>query len=224
MERMLTFSRTGDGIELNGETYDRLEFVDLCAGFGHRLRAWRESALQNGMPAGSVRVSMAVDTKPRDGDVHRMDVISFLDELPDRSVRVVNGDYINAESPRRPKEAGLMETVAPRIARVLAPDGEVFLTMPLHMHGEVTDEMRRVRLKIEAIGFGYVGFLGGENGRGFPAAGLPPVEGVSVYVRQVLEHIKTQEETDPLASLFAEQIGTHAYLGGNPVRYRAVRA
>ncbi len=222
-----TFSRIGSQLDVNGERYQALQFVDICAAYGERLRTWRESALKEGMPAKRVAASMAVDVKPRDGDVHEMDVVDFLKELPAKSVNAMNGDWINVSVPglERAYEAGGLERIIDDVRRVLVKNGVLHLTMPLDHHMEVMRIVREANLEIEPIAFGYVGFLGGPNKKHFPAEGLPPVAAESHFIRMKLAETKEKEEGDmnPLHQMFAEQIGTHAYTGVNPVRYRAVK-
>lgn len=139
----------------------------------------------------------------------------------------MNGDWINVVSDKKNRvtEAGGLAHIADEIQRVLVKKGELFLTMPLNEHRSVMRIIGDTRMEIEPVAFGYVGFLGGKNGKGFPVDGLPPVEGESHFIRAALEEAKEKEEGEnsAIASIFAEWIGTHGYAGCNPVRYRAVK-
>lgn len=222
-----TFSRIGSQLDVNGERYQTLQFVDICAAYGERLRAWREQAIAGGMAEKDIRASIAIDTKPRDEDVHEMDVVDFFAELPAKSVRTINGDWINVVNPnkKRGTEAGGLGYIADDIQRVLQKKGELLLTMPLREHRSVMKIVRETRLDIEPIAFGYVGFLGGKNNLGFPANGLPAVAPDSHHIRLKQALVKTLEEEPGYAYMmsFADQIGTHIYSPENPVRYRAVK-
>lgn len=214
-------------MNVDGTSYQVLEFVDVCAAYGERLQVWRTAALDGGMPPERVKASMAVDVQPRDEDVHEMNVVDFLNAMPAKSVKIANGDWINVKIPGKDnqREAGGLGRIIDDVRRVLIKNGELLLTMPLNEHASVMRIVRDARLEIKPIAFGYVGFLGGKNSKGFPVDGLPPVEGESHFIRAALEEAKEKEEGEnsAIASIFAEWIGTHGYAGCNPVRYRAVK-
>ena len=226
MREDLSFSVDGNTIHVNGKDYETLEFVDICAGTRERLDHWRKNAEQEGMAPERIAASMAIDKDPLSNGVHKLKVIPFLRSLPDRSVHIVNGDYF-CTTKRKHRIPGDDSTwgyksIAYEVERVLADDGEFWMTMSLQNYDELAAAITNARLQMQAVAFGYVGFLGGEN-RYFGPEKLPPVEGITDCTRIKLDSTEAMEERNPLAVCFAEQIGVTGYTDGNPVRYKARR-
>ena len=211
---------------LNLSLPERITFLDICAGTNDRLEFWRQKARERRTSEDTIQASFAVDIDPKSAGVIKADVLNFLSSLRRESVLEVNGDFalINDNKSRHDSDSTLLGLIAifAAVKRALATDGIFRFTAFLSTDQEVREAAQRNEMKIRPTHFGYAGFLGGRNKR-FPVDGLPPVEQATPRLKALCEEVKNREETDPLAGMFVEHIGTTGYLRDNPVRYKITR-